>query len=233
MSIETRFNYDDIFYRDLSVCLLATLEGKISWVNRFSTGPVEVVAPIYYSMTGNEDFLMDTFQSDIASDAQPLEINTDEYPRGHVTLKSWRIKSDEFANPNQWLKMVVEDEKEIRKVLTKIRALPIQASYEMTILVNSELDTFKASQAIMDTLWLYKYMYFEYNFMYIDAVILVPEDQEITINREKNLGSDDAIRLTINFDIHTYYPAFNKEHVIERPTGVVWGGQIHSANKKL
>lgn len=233
MSIDNRFNYDDVFYRDLTVCLLATLEGKISWVNSFSTGPVEVIAPIYYSMTGNEDFLMDTFQSDIASDAQPLEINTDEYPRGHITLKSWRIKSDEFANPNQWLRMVLEDEKEIKKVLTKIRALPIQASFELTLLVNSEIDTFKASQAIMNTLWLYKYMYFEYNFMYIDAVILVPEDQEVTINREKNLGSDDAIKLTINFDVHTYYPAFNKEHVIERPTGVVWGSQIHSANKRL
>ena len=233
MAIDDKFNYDDVFFRDLSVCLLATLEGKISWVNRFSSGPVEVVAPIYYSMTGNEDFLMDSFQSDIASDAQPLEINTDEYPRGHVTLKSWRIKSDEFANPNQWLRMVVEDEDEIRKVLTKIRALPIQASFEMTLLINSEIDTFKASQAIMNTLWLYKYMYFEYNFMYIDAVILVPEDQEVTINREKNLGSDDAIKLTINFDVHTYYPAFNKEQVIERPTGVVWGSQIHSVNKRL
>lgn len=233
MAIDDKFNYDDVFFRDLSVCLLATLEGKISWVNRFSTGPVEVNAPIYYSMTGNEDFLMDSFQSDIASDAQPLEINTDEYPRGHVTLKSWRIKSDEFANPNQWLRMVIEDEEEIRKVLTKIRALPIQASFELTLLINSEIDTFKASQAIMNTLWLYKYMYFEYNFMYIDAVILVPEDQEVTINREKNLGSDDSIKLTINFDVHTYYPAFNKDHVIERPTGVVWGSQIHSANKRL
>ncbi len=233
MAIDNKFNYDDVFFRDLSVCLLATLEGKISWVNRFSSGPVEVVAPIYYSMTGNEDFLMDSFQSDIASDAQPLEINTDEYPRGHVTLKSWRIKSDEFSNPNQWLRMVVENEEEIRKVLTKIRALPIQTNFEMTLLINSEIDTFKASQAIMDTLWLYKYMYFEYNFMYIDAVILVPEDQEVTINREKNLGSDDAIRLTVNFEVHTYYPAFNKEHVIERPTGVVWGAQIHSANKRL
>lgn len=233
MSIENRFNYDDVFFRDLSVCLLATLENKISWVNRFSSGPVEITAPIYYSLTGNEDFLMDTFQSDIASDAQPLEINTDVYPRGHITLTSWRIKSDEFANPNIWLKMILEDETEIKKVLTKIRALPIQASYQLTVLVNSEIDTFKASQAIMNTLWLYKYMYFEYNFMKIDAVMLVPEDQEITINRDKNIGSDDAIKLTINFDIHTYYPAFNKESVIERPTGVVWSNQIKSVNKRL
>lgn len=233
MAIDNKFNFDDVFYRDLTVCLLATLEDKISWVNRFSSGPVEVVAPIYYSMTGNEDFLMDTFQSDIASDAQPLEINTDSYPRGHITMKTWRIKSDEFANPNQWLRMVVENETEIKKVLTKIRALPITANYELTLLVNSEIDTFKASQAIMDTLWLYKHMYFEYNFLYVDALIIVPDDMEVTINREKNISSDDSIKLTINFEVHTYYPAFNKEHVIERPTGVVWGSQIHSANKRL
>jgi len=233
MGIENRFNYDDVFFRDLTVCVLATLEDKISWVNRFKDDVVEVNVPVYYSLTGGEDFLMDSFQSDIASDAQPLEINTDSYPRGHVTLKSWRIKGDEFANPNQWLKMVVEDEKEIKNVLTKIRAMPIQATYELTILINSELDTFKCSQAIMDTLWLYKHMYFEYNFMHIDAMLIVPEEQEIIINREKGMSSDDSIKLTISFDVHTYYPAFNKEHVIERPTGVVWGGQIHSGNKRL
>ena len=233
MSIDNRFNFDDVFYRDLTVCLLATLENKISWVNKFSSGPVEVIAPIYYSMTGGEDFLLDTFQVDIASDVQPVEINTDVYPRGHVTLKSWRVKSDEFANPNQWLKMVIEDNTEIRKVLTKVRALPIQATFDLTILVNSEIDTFKASQSIMNTLWMYKYMYFEYNFMHIDAVIIVPDEQEVVINREKNLSSDDSIRLTISFEVHTYYPAFNQENVIERPTGVIWSNQIYSANKRL
>lgn len=231
--IDNKFNYDDVFLRDLTVTVLKTLEDKIRWKNRFQSGVKDVHVPIYYSLTGNEDFLMDTFQSDIASDAQPLEINTDSYPRGHVTLKSWSIKSDEFANPNIWLKMVLEDENEIRKALTKIRALPIRVSYELTILLNSEIDTFKASQSIMNTLWLYKFMYFEYNFMNIDCVLIMPEDQEIQINREKNLSSDDSIRMTVSFEVHTYYPAFNEDNVIERPTGVIWETRLQGANKKL
>lgn len=231
--VDNKFNFDDVFFRDLSVCLLATLEDKIKWQNRFEKEIKDVKVPIYYSLTGNEDFLMDSFQSDIASDAQPLEINTDSYPRGHVTLTNWRIKADEFANPNQWLRMVVEDNKEIRKVLAKVRALPIVANYDMTILLNSEIDTFKASQAIMNTLWLYKHMYFEFNFMHIDAALVVPESNEIVINREKNLSSDDSIKVNLTFEVHTYYPAYNIDSAIERPTGVVWSNQIKSAGKRL
>jgi hypothetical protein len=32
-------------------------------------------------------------------------------------MTSFNIKSDEFANPNVWLRMVVENDFEIRKVL--------------------------------------------------------------------------------------------------------------------
>jgi hypothetical protein len=110
-------------------------------------------------------------------------------------MKGFNINSDEFANPNVWLRMVVENEAEIRKVLTKVRAVPITVNYDLEILLSSEVDIFKCSQAIMDTLWIYKFMYFEHNFMNIDAVILMPDSNSIEINREKNLTSDNPYNI--------------------------------------
>ena len=208
--IGDRFNMDDVFFRDLTACVLDTLEGEVKWVNRFSSGDVDVNVPFYYSMTGDERFLLDAFHDDIVSDNRYVDVNTDIIPRAHITMTGFDIKSDEFANPNVWLKMVVENSEEIRKVLAKVRAIPISAKYDLSILLESEIDAFKCSQAIMDTIWLYRFMYFEYNFMNIDAVILVPDSNQVEIQRDKSLSSENKIRLTLSFEVHTYYPAYRK-----------------------
>jgi hypothetical protein len=214
--IGDNFNYEDVFFRDLTVCVLDTLEGQIKWVNRFTSGDVYVNVPFYYSMTGDERFLLDSFVDDIVSgdssgNGRYIELNTDIIPRGHLTLKSFAIRADEFANPNVWLRTVVENEIEIRKVLGRIRAIPVTVSYDLVITLSSEIDSFKCSQAIMDTLWIYKFMYFEHNFMNIDAVILMPDSNSIEMTREKNLTSDNSIKMTVSFEVQTYYPAFRKD----------------------
>ena len=208
--IGERFNFEDVFFRDLTVCVLDTLEGEIRWTNRFSSGDKEVNVPFYYSMTGDERFLLDSFTDDVVSNNRYVELNTDMIPRGHLTLTGFDIRSDEFANPNVWLKMVIENKEEIRKVLTKVRAVPVSVKYDLTILLASEIDIFKCSQAIMDTLWLYRFMYFEHNFMNIDAVMLIPDSNQVEINREKNMTSDNQIKLTVSFEVQTYYPAYRK-----------------------
>jgi hypothetical protein len=208
--IGERYNFEDCFFRDLTVCVLDTLEGEIRWTNRFSSGDKEVNVPFYYSMTGDERFLLDSFTDDVVSNNRYVELNTDMIPRGHLTLTGFDIRSDEFANPNVWLKMVIENKEEIRKVLTKVRAVPVSVKYDLVILLASEIDIFKCSQAIMDTLWLYRFMYFEHNFMNIDAVMLIPDSNQVEINREKNMTSDNQIKLTVSFEVQTYYPAYRK-----------------------
>jgi hypothetical protein len=209
--IGSKFNFEDIFMRDLTVGVLYTLEDKIKWRNRFSSGDVFVKVPIYYSLSGDERFLLDSFSDDIVSENRYVELNTDMIPRGHLTLTGFNIKSDEFANPNVWLKMVVENEWEIRKTLTQVRAIPITVNYDLEILVSSEIDTFKCSQALMDTMWIYKFIYFEHNFMNIDAVITLPDSNTIQINREKNLTSDNKISVKLSFSVETYYPAWRSD----------------------
>lgn len=211
--IGDKFNFEDVFFRDLTVCVLDTLEGQIKWTNRFTSGDVYVQVPIYYSLTGDERFLLDSFSDDIVSENRFVELNTDMIPRGHLTMTGFNIKSSEFANPNVWLRMVVENEQEIRKVLTKVRAVPITVNYDLTILLSSEIDTFKCSQAILDTLWIYRFMYFEHNFMNIDAVMLMPDSNSIEMAREKNLTSDNSIKLKCSFTVETYYPAFRGDRI--------------------
>jgi len=221
--IGERFNFEDVFFRDLTVCVLDTLEGQVKWLNRFAAGDNYVNVPFYYSLTGDERFLLDSFQDDVVSQNRFVELNTDIVPRGHLTMTGFNIKSDEFANPNVWLRMVIENEVEIRKVLAKVRAIPISVNFDLAIMVNSEIDVFKCSQAIMDTLWLYRYMYFEHNFMNIDAIMIMPDTEQIEITREKNMSSDNAIKLSLSFEVHTYYPALRKDRMGSNGTGPATG----------
>jgi hypothetical protein len=214
--IGDKFNYDDSFFRDLTVCVLDTLEGEIKWVNRFTSGDLNVTVPFYYSMTGDERFLLDSFADDIVSgdtsgNGRYVELNTDIIPRGQVTLTGFNIRSDEFANPHVWLRTIVENESEIKSIIGRVRSIPISANYDLEILLASELDIFKCSQAIMDTLWLYKFMYFEHNSMSIDAVIMIPDTNGIELVRDKNMSSDNTIKLKVSFEVQTYYPAYRKD----------------------
>lgn len=228
--IGERYNFEDVFFRDLTVCVLDTLEGQIKWTNRFTSGDVFVQVPIYYSLTGDERFLLDSFSDDIVSENRFIELNTDLIPRGHLTMTSFNIKSDEFANPNVWLRMVVENDFEIRKVLGKVRAVPITVNYDLEITLSSEIDTFKCSQAILDTLWIYKFMYFEHNFMNIDAVLTMPDTNSIEMSREKNLTSDNNIKLKCSFTVETYYPAFRRDRVVETGYPREYGSGMKDGN---
>ena len=213
--IGERYNFEDVFFRDLTVCVLDTLEGQVKWINRFTSGDRFVQVPFYYSLTGDERFLLDSFSDDIVSENRFIELNTDLIPRGHLTMTGFNIKSDEFANPNVWLRMVVENEVEIRKVLARVRAIPITVNYELEITLSNEVDTFKCSQALMDTMWIYKYMYFEHNFMNIDAIILMPDTNSVEMSREKSLTSDNNIKLKCSFTVETYYPSFRRDRVTQ------------------
>ena len=211
--IGKKFNFEDTFLRDLTICLLDSLENNIKWVNRFDSGEVKVNVPFYYSLTVDERFLLDSFQDDIASTNRYLELNSDIIPRGHITLNSMNIVSDEFANPNIWLKSIIENQNEIRNILVKMRAIPIVANYDVEIRLSNEIDIFKCTQSIMDTLWLYKYMYFEYNYMNIDAIMTIPDSNNIEFNREKDLTSDNNIKIKFSIEVNTYYPAYRLDRI--------------------
>jgi hypothetical protein len=224
-NIGEKFNQDDVFFRDLTICLLDTLEGRVKWINKFTSGDVDVDVPFYYSLTGDERFLLDSFTDDIVSNNRFVELNTDIIPRGHVTLTNWSIRADEFRNPNIWLKNVVENESEVKRILNKVRAIPISATFNLTILLKTEIDVFKCSQAIMNTLWLYRYMYFEHNYLHIDAIMLQPDSNTIEISRDKTLSSDNTIKLTATIEVQTNYPSFLTE-VEVKPFRTRWFNNI-------
>ena len=121
-------NFNDNFLRDLTVCVLDTLEGELYWEYRFSSGTKPVVVPVYFSMLGNERFLLDSFTDDITSDNRKTELNISTVPRAVLSWDGCTFEKNAMTNPNVYNKVNVQDKSENKKMLTYVRRIPLRIS---------------------------------------------------------------------------------------------------------
>lgn len=223
-TIEHKFNYNDTFLRDVTVALLNELHNKITWNNVFSNQTKKVIVPFYYSLTGDDRFLMDSFVDDIPG--KRIEQNYDKVPRGVVSLESTTVRSNELSNPNVKVNRYVEENEELRRVVSKMRSLPLTLSYDIRIRVATEGDLFKCQQAIWNLIYQYQYFYFDHNFVRLEAFFRMPDELTSKINREINMQSDVYMEKSFRLDIKTVYPLFGEIERIPSVNRVKWQNDI-------
>ena len=218
-NFEEKTNFDNrVFLRCAIKGMLGFLNGKFSWVNEFDSGPITVNVPFYHSLTGDNRFIMDSFYDDIPG--KRVNMNTDVIPRGILTLKNWAVKQDEFTNPNVWLNHNIESGEDLTQIVAQVKAVPIKLGFTIDVIVDSEIDLFKAWQTFMDNMWIYRYFVYDYNRVPINAVFNFAADTENSIIREFKFGDLNLIKLTYNLDIHTFYPIFDFKNGFEANKGV-------------
>lgn len=222
-------NYSNVYLRQVIVGFLGFLRNKFQWENITESGKVEVILPMLYSLTGDNRYIMDAFYDDIVGER--VNMNTDQIPRGVITLKSWAIKNDEFTNPNIWLNFNKENEDgELQQYVAQTKAVPIKLTFTLDTIVDNEIDIFKAWQTYMDNMWIYKYFVFDYANIPINAVFNFVADTDNNIVREFKFGDINAYKTTYTFDIHTFYPIFDKRESILANNTVEWILQIWQNN---
>jgi hypothetical protein len=224
MSIEQKDNFSDTFLRDVTVALLHELHEKLTWTNTFSNESRKVIVPFYYSLTGDDRFLMDAFVDDIPG--KRIEQNYDKVPRGVISLESTAVRSNELTNPNVKVNRYVEENEELRRVVSKMRSLPITLAYEIRIRVASEIDLFKCQQAIWNLIYQYQYFYFDHNFLRLEAFFRMPDELVSKINRDVNMQSDIYMEKTFRLEVKTAYPLFGEIERIPSVNKVTWQNNI-------
>lgn len=210
--IDNNMDFDNQFFRMITISLARTLNKSIRWINYFEplndteTGRKRVLIPFYTSLTGDERFSLDTFVDDVVD--QRVNMNTDQYQRGNITFTGFRTKSDEFANPNQYLSKKTNINGNLRKIISKVKAVPITMSYdiEIQLATNNEVD--KCSQKILNFLFNYMFFNIDYFGLKLDAVLLLPDETNIDIPREITMESDRKKTIKFSLDVQSYYPIF-------------------------
>jgi len=206
---------DDQFFRMVTIALARTMNKSIRWINYFEpldgteTGRRRVLVPFYTSLTGDERFALDAFVDDIVD--QRVTMNTDQFQRGQITFNGFGSKSDQFANPNQYLGKKANINGSLRKIISKVKAVPVTINYDIEIQLATQNEVDKCSQKIMNLLYNYMFFNIDYFGLKIDAVLSLPDDKTIEINREITIDSDKKKFIKFPLEIQTYYPIFKIE----------------------
>jgi len=212
MGIGTTYDFDDQFFRMITISLAKTMSKNIRWINRFEpqneneTGMIRSFLPFYTSLTGDERFILDAFVDDIVD--QRVGVNTDQLQRGSITFTSFSTNSDEFANPNQYLSKKSEINGVMKKVISKVKAIPVTLNYEIEIQLATSNEVDKVSQKLLNIFYNYQFFNFDYYGLKIDCFFNLPDDKSIEITREINMESDKKKFIKFSLEIKSYYPVF-------------------------
>ncbi|MFA5586340.1 MAG: hypothetical protein WDA02_07320 [Saccharofermentanales bacterium] len=199
-------NFDDVYFRMVGVALVKTLNRCISWINYFDDQKNRVIVPFYMSVAGSDKFVLDAFVDDIVDSR--IELNTDQIPRGIVSFNGFSTKSNEFANPNQYISKKTIMDGEMKNFVMRTKGIPIDINYDIDIVLMTEIDVMKASEKIINMLFNWMFFNIDYYGLKLDCSFNLPDDKSIEIVREQNLDSDVKKHIKFSLVVSTYYPSF-------------------------
>tara|TARA_B100000900_G_scaffold312866_1_gene271671 strand:- start:1506 stop:2582 length:1077 start_codon:yes stop_codon:yes gene_type:complete len=219
-----KFNKDDSVIRHVIVGLLADLNNKLSFFRQISNDErVEVDVPFFYAVSGDENFMKDNFLFSNVNgltcdpDGEFADGNYDKVPRGIVNLTSFSVDPSKLINKrNLGNYMMMNEEGLMEGYMAEFEMIPVVIGVDVEILVSSQLDLFKVTEAIV------KKMY-KANFYHVDAGHLdegtyrisseyvMPDDY--TQERPIEYGFDDKQnhKVTFSLEINSFIPSFDFE----------------------
>jgi hypothetical protein len=206
--LEHYYNYDQLFFRSCGVALGKVMSKTIRWINYFEDKKIRVLCPFYYQYL-QENFVIDTFVDDILGER--IELDTTQRPRGIIRMTNFSPVSTEFANPNQYLSQKVNVNNNLRNIISKVRAIPININYDIEIHVASQGDVEKAYKKILYSLHNWKFFRFDYFGLPIDANFELPDGSSIENIAPDSIDFNQTDRFpTIKYslEVRTYFPIF-------------------------
>mgnify|MGYP001388349163 FL=1 len=224
-----KFNKDDSVIRHVIVGLLADLNGKLSFFRQISNDErAEIDVPFFYAVSGDENFMKDSFLfSNVNGDTcDPngdfADGNYDKVPRGIVNLSSFAVDPSKLVNKrNMGHYMMMNEDGLMEGYVAEFEMIPVVIGVDVEILVSSQLDLFKVTEAIV------KKMY-KANFYHVDAGHLeegtyritseyaMPDDY--TQERPVEYSFDDKQNHKVSFslEINSFIPSFDFEEDVYR-----------------
>lgn len=219
-----KFNKDDSVVRHIVVGLLADLNSKLSFFRQVSNDERVVVdVPFFYAISGDENFLKDSFLFSNVNgpgcdpDGEFADGNYDKVPRGIVNLTSFNVDPSKLVNKRNMGQYSMMNENGLMEgFVAEFEMIPVVIGVDVEILVSSQLDLFKATEAIV------KKMY-KANFYNIDAghleegtyrissEYMMPDDYTQERPVEYSFDDKQNHKITFSLEINSFIPSFDFE----------------------
>jgi hypothetical protein len=227
-------NKDDVLFRNILVGVLHSLQDRIYWYNTINNERTKVDVPVYFTVAGSERFLSDIFLNLAETDEAGLASGVyNKYPRAHVSLQSIAMQEEYLTNKFKRANYLREEDGETKQYNAEFIEAPFKLDFMVTLFVDSNIDMFKAIQAIFQNLYKNVYFYVDVFSVKVPCYFSLPAD----INKEKTmefgLADKKQMELNFNIEVNATYPLFKDERSKQFDTSMFAGNRMEDIIQNL
>ena len=231
--VHHKFNYDNIFIRTVIAGVINILNDRVYLIYRLSDTDTKThYVPFYYSMTGDERALQDFYiQWNDCIQPKKVDGNIDVLPRGMVKMNNVNINTATLTNYHVRGDFVKEDDNnQLLTYSAKLHSIPIKMTFEIEILSDTQEDSWKIWEKIIEVFWPTIASSVRWNYVRIPFQMGFPADMPIEKLFQWSYGSVSSQNVNnimkFSVDLETYYPIFDKNTEIFK--GKAIGGFVSS-----
>lgn len=202
------FNKDNTILRYLVVSMLAELSKKIYYYNQVDEDTLKKIeVPFFYSISGNERFLLDNFMYDTEAIDKAIG-DYEVVPRGIVQMNSMAIDSSAQTNKFTRAEFVREWNGILKTFSLETNFLPITMGFSVTLICSNNLEMLKVTESVMNKLYKSTLFSCDLGMMRVQASMSVPEDYSQDRLFEWGLNDKKEFQVTFDIELKSFMPVF-------------------------
>lgn len=179
-------NFDDVFVRNVIVGVSSFFYDSMK-IKEVVKGEVnEKKVPIFYSMTGSEQFLSDYFLNTDKYHNElscRIEGNVNQIPSGVFTIKTGGVSTSDTTSPARMVydkEVETEMTTEVRKFSAETEILVETFNLEISIKASSDIEKWKIYDVIIENFYKIKKFFIRYKgFEKLPCIIGFPESYDV------------------------------------------------------
>lgn len=207
-SYNQEYNKDNVVLRYLVVSMLAELKKKVYFYNQTDEDTLKKIeVPFYYSVSGNERFLLDNFMFDAEASGKAIG-DYEVVPRGVVEMSSLSISSDAQTNKFTRAEFVREWKGVLKTFSLETNFLPVTMGFSVKMVCSNNLEMLKVTEAIMAKLYKGTLFSCDLGMMRVQASMSVPEDYQQERLFEWGLNDKKEFQVTFDLELNSFMPVF-------------------------
>ncbi len=202
------FNKDLSFLRHIIAALLQELNNKVYFYNVLDEDTKEKIAvPFYYSVTGQERFLLDNFLFDNLAESKAIG-DYDRIPRGVIQLDSSSIDSSALINKFVRTQIIRPYKGQLKTFALMTQAIPITLSFSTTVVVNNTIELFKVTESLISSLYKNNLFYVDYGGFQAQSNFALPEDLGQEQLFEYGFTDRKEYKVTFSLEVKSFFYVF-------------------------
>ena len=202
------YNKDSTILRYVIVATLAELRDKVFYYNKIDEDTLQRInVPFYYSVTGNERFLMDNFVYDAIAKDKAIG-DYEVVPRGVLQLSSLSIDSGSATNKFVRGEFVKEVCGVLRTFSLETNFLPLNMTFGVTVVCSNNLEMLKVTESILSKLYKTTTYSVDLGMFRVQASMAVPEDYSQDKLFEFALNDKKEFNVTFDIEVKSFVPIF-------------------------